>query len=261
LGALSFAGAEARATQPSPTTPTTPTTTTTTTPAHAATPTKPATPETTTQTTTTPSSDADTPPTTATVKKTPTTTTTTIVAPTKEGDEAVPAPTVVPVKEPGPIDPSQLAVGAYAGISGSIDKPALAGAVGARLRVSKAWTFGLDGEWNPWIAYNGTTVRRGTINVYGTAMLRFPLAYENFNVRVAASLGASYLLTDLYGAPSGIVGLFVGANPLGLEWKLSRVFYLIINPIGVAMPVPQLKGVPLLYPQYRSTVGLEIYAG
>ena len=239
LGALMLLGGQARAQQPEPST------TTTTSPAHSATPTKPATPETTTKTTTTPAADGDTAPTTAVVKKTPTTTTTIVTAPSKEGDDAVPAPTVVPVKEPGPVDPSQLAVGASAAFSG----------------VSKAWTFGLDGEWNPWIAFNGTTIRKGTVNVFGTAMLRFPLTYENFNIRMAASLGASYLLTDFYGAPSGIVGLYVGAIPLGVEWKLSRMFYLILSPLGFAMPVPQLKGVPLLYPQFRSTIGLEIYAG
>jgi hypothetical protein len=57
------------------------------------------------------------------------------------------------------------------------------------------------------------------------------------------------------------MGLYVGASPLAVEWKLSRVFYFIINPINFAMPVPQLKGVPLLYPQYRSTIGIEVYAG
>ncbi len=237
VGAVSFASAEARADGPVPG------------------------PKTTVKTTTTPSDDPNTPPTTATVKTTPTTTTTTITAPTKDVNPALPAPTVVPVKEPGPVDPSQTAIGAYGGFAGSFAKPALATAVGARLRVSKAWAFGLDGEWNPWIAFNGATVRKGAVNIYGTAMLRFPLAYEKFNLRVSASLGTSYLLTNLYGAPSGSIGVYVGANPLAIEWKLSRIFYLIVSPVGFAMPVPQLKGVPLVYPQYRSTIGLEIWAG
>ncbi len=238
-----------------------PTTTTTTTPAHPATGTKPATPETTIKTTTLPSDTPNTPPTTAVVKVTPTTTTTVVVAPT-QADGQAPAPAiVVPVKEPGPANPSQLAFGAYAGLSTSVNKPAGAFAGGARLRISKAWTVGLDGEWNPWIAFNGSAVRKGAVNIYGTAILRFPLAYENFNLRVSGSLGTSYLLTNFYGAPSGSIGLYLGANPLGIEWKLSRIFYLIINPIGFALPVPQLKGVPLLYPQYRGTIGLEIYAG
>ena len=182
-------------------------------------------------------------------------------APAATNEHAPPPPTVTPVKEPGPKDPTKTAWGAYAGISGSIDKAALAGAVGARIRASNHWAFGLDGEWNPWLALNGTPVRRGVINVYGTAILRFPLAYENFNLRSSLSLGGSYLLTNLYGAPSGSVGIYFGLSPLGLEWKASRAFYLIVNPINIAVPVPQLSGVPLLYPQYRLTVGLEFYAG
>ncbi len=217
--------------------------------------------ETTTTTTTTPSEEPGTAPTTATVKTTPTTTTTTITTPTVEAGQAPPPPTVVPVKQPGPVDQSQVAVGAYAGLSGSVEKAALAGTFGLRLRATEAWTFGLDGEWNPWIAFNGTTVRKGVVNVYGTAMLRFPLAYENFNLRMSLSAGASYLLMDLYGAPSGSLGLYIGASPLSVEWKLSRIFYFIINPVNIALPVPQLRGVPLVYPQYRTTIGLEIYTG
>jgi len=254
FGALSL-GATGAGAEPQPVT------TTTTTPAHRGTQTSKATPETTTKTTTTPSPEPGTAPTTATVKTTPTTTTATITTPTKQTDQAAPPPTIVSVAQPGPADSSDVAFGAYAGLSGSIERPALAGAVGARLRATRAWAFGLDGEWNPWIAFNGTTVRRGAVNVYGTAMLRFPLAYERFNLRVSASVGGSYLLTDLYGAPSGTIGLFFGASPLSVEWKLSRVFYLIINPINFAMPIPQLSGVPFLYPQYRSTLGIEVYAG
>ncbi len=219
------------------------------------------TPETTTTTTTTPSEEPGTAATTATVETTPTTTTTTLTTPTVDAGHAPPPPTVVPVEQPGPVDQSEIALGAYAGLSGSVEKPALAGTLGLRLRATRAWTFGLDGEWNPWIAYNGTTVRKGVVNIYGTVMLRFPLAYENFNVRLSVSAGVSYLLMDLYGAPSGSLGLYIATSPLSIEWKLSRIFYLIINPINIALPVPQLNGVPLLYPQYRTTIGLEIYTG
>jgi len=210
--------------------------TTTTTPAKAATATKEATP----------------------AMVTTTTTTTTSAEP---NTHAPPAPTIVAVEEPGPHDPSQTAWGAYLGSSGSFDKMAAAIQLGARLKVSKHWTFGLDGEWNPWITINNARVGNGVANFYGSAMLRFPLAYESFNLRSTVSLGASYLLMNLYGAPSGSLGLYAGVSPLGLEWKLSRTFVLIVNPLGIALPAPQLKGVPLTYPQYRISLGLEIYKG
>jgi hypothetical protein len=249
-------GADAGATDPQA-----PTTTTTTEAGHGATPTTPPTPPTITTRTTLPGTTEGTPGTTATTVVAPSTTTTIVTAPNVPDKHQPPPPTIIPVKQPGPRDLSAMALGGYVGASASIDKPALAGTLGVRLRVSKQWSFGLDGETNPWLSFTGTAVRAGVINVYGSAMLRFPLAYENFNLRITASLGTSYLLTTLYGAPSGSVGLYGGLSPLGVEWKLSRVFYLIINPLNIALPIPQLKGVPLLYPQYRTSVGLEFYAG
>jgi hypothetical protein len=174
-----------------------------------------------------------------------------------------PQPTVTsPVKEPVPADPYQSAFGGYLGGSGSFDHGAIAAAVGARLRLSTHWTVGLDAEWNPWIAVSGgTAVRAGAFNGYGTAILRIPLAYEKFNLRVTANAGVSRLLIDLYGAPKGSTGIYLGFSPLGLEWKMSRIFYLVFNPLNVAVPAPQLKGVPFSYSQYRITFGLEAYAG
>jgi hypothetical protein len=174
-----------------------------------------------------------------------------------------PAPPVTtPVKEPGPKDPSKMALGAYLGGSGSYAYAAAAVTLGARLRFSKHWTFGLDAEWNPWIAINGrTAVRAGAFNGYGTVILRLPLAYEKFNLRTTANLGFSRLLIDLYGAPKGSMGIYAGLSPLGLEWKVSRLLFVIINPLNFAMPAPQLSGVPLTYSQYRVTIGLEIYGG
>ena len=192
---------------------------------------------------------------------TPRTTTTTVTSPTTPDPHGPPPPTLVPVEEPGPRDTTSMAFGGYLGGSASIEKASLAGAVGARLRVSKHWAFGLDGEWNPWVSYTGAAVRSGVFDLYGTVMLRFPLAYENFNLRICASAGTSYLLMNLYGAPSGSVGVYLGGSPLGIEWKLSRRFYLIINPLNIAVPVPQLRGIPLIYQEYRANIGLEIYAG
>jgi hypothetical protein len=177
-------------------------------------------------------------------------------------EHKAPPPVTTPVKEPGPKDPSQVAVGAYLGGSGSINNAAAAAALGARLRVSKHWTFGIDAEWNPWISVNGaSTVRAGAFNGYGTVIFRLPLAYEQFNLRTTANLGVSRLLIDLYGAPKGSTGIYAGISPLGLEWKMSRMFFLIVNPLNFAMPTPQLKGVPFSYSQYRFTIGLEVYGG
>jgi MYXO-CTERM domain-containing protein len=183
-------------------------------------------------------------------------------SPPDNGDRGsmVAPPVPTPVAEPGPRDPNKTAFGVYVGGSGSISNEAFAAALGARLRASKHWTFGLDGEWNPFIAVDGaSTVRAGAFNLYGTVIFRLPLAYEKFNLRVTGNAGMSRLLIDLYGAPKGSTGVYAGLAPLGLEWKMSRLFYLIVNPLNVAVPVPQLQGVPFSYPQYRASIGLELY--
>lgn len=179
---------------------------------------------------------------------------------TREEREAIPPAPTHPVAEPGSHDPDDVTYGVYAAASGSVDKTAFAASLGGRIRLARSWTFGIDAEWNPWINMNTSEVRGGTVNAFATAIFRIPLAYEDFNLRITGNAGGSYLLSSLYGAPSGSVGLYFGLSPLGLEWKISRLFYLIINPISLSLPIPQLRGVPLTYPQYRFSLGLEFDA-
>lgn len=172
----------------------------------------------------------------------------------------VAAPVPMPVAEPMPPNPAAgKAWGIAVNVAGSLDEPALAGSLGARLRLSQRWALGLDAEWNPYLATHGRKFREGGINFYATAILRFPLAYQAINLRSTLSVGGSYLLTELYGAPEGSIGLYGGISPLGLEVKASRHIYLVINPMSIAVPVPHLTGVPFVYPQYRFTIGLEFY--
>jgi hypothetical protein len=175
---------------------------------------------------------------------------------------APPLPVVVPVVQPGPRDPGEGAWGAEMGLSAAVNKPAFAVQLGVRRRLSAHWTVGVDAEWNSWISlYGPTNVRAGVFNGFGTAILRFPLAYEKFNLRTTANLGVSYLLLDLYGAPKGSLGVYGALYPLGVEYKVNRMFLIIINPLGVAVPVPQLRGVPLAYWQYRFNITIGIMNG
>lgn len=178
----------------------------------------------------------------------------TVVAPVSED---LPAPRVVPVKEPGVKKPSDSAVGFSLKAAGSWDQPAFTGAAGVRWRLNDRWTLGLDGEWNPWIDIDSRDVRRGAMNVYGTFILTYPLPYERFNLRTTAHLGTSTLLMDLYGAPRGSTGFYAGLTPLGIAWKASNLFYLVLEPLGVHLAAPQLKGVALFHREYRVALGME----
>ena len=102
-------------------------------------------------------------------------------------------------------------------------------------------------------------IDRATLS--GTVIRRFPMRFDRVNLRTSLHLGVSTLLFDVYGAPKYSTGLFVGVSPLGLEWKLSRSFLIIINPLSIAVPAPQLNGVPLVYTQYRVGIGVEILKG
>lgn len=148
--------------------------------------------------------------------------------------------------------------GLYAAGSGSITDPSLSGQLGLRVRVSPRITVGLDGELNGWFGFHSGTLRVGAFNGYATAILRTPLRYANFNIRSTAALGVSVMMLDLYGAPRGSVGPFFGLTPLGVEWKLSSSLLLVIDAIGVAVPVPQVSGAPFAYPQYRTAIGVEV---
>lgn len=148
--------------------------------------------------------------------------------------------------------------GIYAAGSGSITNPGLSGQLGGRFRLSERWTVGLDGEINGWYGVHTKAFRTGAFNGYLTAILRFPLRFASVNLRTTAQAGTSVMLIDLYGAPRGSVGFFLGLVPLGLEYKVASHLYLVLDALGVALPVPSLKGAPFAYPQYRTAFGVEL---
>jgi hypothetical protein len=152
----------------------------------------------------------------------------------------------------------ESAFGIYAAGAGSISSPGVAGMFGLRLRLNKNWVIGLDGEMNGWYGVHSGEMRTGSANIYGSIIVRFPLRFEQVNLRSTLQLGTAIQMVELFGVPKGSVGIFAGLNPLGIEWKLSGHLYAILYPIGIALPVTQLKGAPFSYPQYRTTLGLEL---
>jgi hypothetical protein len=146
----------------------------------------------------------------------------------------------------------------YVAASAAFDKPALAGALAARWQLSEAWVIGLDAEFNPYYGSQSRTFRMGSFNGYATLIRRYPMRFESVNLRTSAHLGTSVLLMDLYGAPRGSTGIFLGVSPLGVEWKVSRALYIVVDPINLAVAAPQLAATPFVYQQYRFTIGIEL---
>jgi hypothetical protein len=57
--------------------------------------------------------------------------------------------------------------------------------------------------------------------------------------------------------PLGSTGVYIGGDLLGIEFHLPRHLALIVEPAEVAFPVPQLRGTPFGYLQYRVIVALQ----
>lgn len=147
--------------------------------------------------------------------------------------------------------------GAYASAAGALDHPALAFSVAGRYRLTDRWLTGLDVEWNPFAALQPVEFRRGTLNVYATLARRWAMRDDRFALRTTLHVGTSTLLFDLYGAPSGSTGLFLGLNLLGIEWEVTKNVSVIVDPAKVALPIPQFSGVPFGYLQYRFSIGVQ----
>lgn len=148
-------------------------------------------------------------------------------------------------------------VGAYAAGGGAVDQGAFNASIAGRLRASPRWLAGLDAEWNPWWSVDTRRVRPGTLNVYATGIRRYDTRDPDWKLRTTLHVGTSTLLFDLYEAPKGTTGPYFGVNFLGLEIDLGRRWVLVIDPADVAITVPQVRGTPLVYRQYRFTVGLQ----
>lgn len=176
-------------------------------------------------------------------------------------DEAKPplgVPTVQEAKAERTEEEHRRLFGVYGAISGSVTNPGFSGQLGVRFRLSERWSVGLDGELNGWYGVQNKSFRTGAFNGYVTGIFHYPIRFAQVNLRSTAQLGTSTMLIDLYGAPRGTTGLFFGLVPLGLEIKLSPAFYLVFDALGIGLPVPQLKGAPFAYPQYRTALGLEV---
>jgi MYXO-CTERM domain-containing protein len=170
---------------------------------------------------------------------------------------APPVPSESGVAVPGKMDK----VGSFlfrAATGAAYDHAAFSGGLGVRYQVFEKWMLGLDAEWNPYVAVAQSKVRSGSANVYLSVIRRYQLVRESVNIRTTVSAGASMLLFDLVGADKYSLGPFVGVSFLGVEWKVARGFYVTLDPTYIAIPVPNVVGVPFMYAQYRFLLGVEL---
>lgn len=147
-------------------------------------------------------------------------------------------------------------VRAYVGGAASFDRTALSADLGVRYAVSDKIHLGVDAELNPWFDLLSADASWGSFNSYFSGTLRW-LRSGALTLHTTLRAGISVLLFNAVGAPTGSVGPFLGASVIGLSIELHPDWWLIINPLEIAVAVPSLKGVPLVARQYRLSVGLE----
>jgi hypothetical protein len=148
-------------------------------------------------------------------------------------------------------------VGAQLTLAGSVDRAGAAAGLGLRVRITEKWLVGLDAEINPFFGLKVGAARPGVFNLYASVVRRYPMTWERVNLRTTLQAGLSTLLFDLYGAPAGSTGPYVGLSVLGLDVDLGRSLRFVFDPALVTMPIPQVTNQPFFYLQYRVSFGLS----
>ena len=148
--------------------------------------------------------------------------------------------------------------GVAASVGGAFDRAAAAGSAGVRWNPFDTVGFGLDLEYNPWISLSSRDTAPGVASLYAPVIWQIK-SFGTWELRTTAYVGATMILFDLVGVDKGTVGAFVGWNPLGLALPLGTSAKFVVKPGDISVPIPQLRGIPFYYLQYRFTVGLEWY--
>ena len=147
-----------------------------------------------------------------------------------------------------------FSVGAATGAS--IDRAAAFVDVYGRVKIADSWSLSLTAEYNPWFSFPRLEGAAGSANAfvgvtYGWARAR------RFEISTTLHLGASILLFDLVGIDRGTIGAFAALSPISVARPLGERLRWVFTPIAIAMPIPQLEGIPFYYHQYRATFALE----
>lgn len=174
---------------------------------------------------------------------------------------ATPAPGVKPAAEeqaPAPPTPAaapgRFSLRVATGIG--VARGAANVSVGSGFDFTPRFNAGVEFEYSPWFDYLGGKAAPGTINAYLTASFRW-LGTAAFEVRTGIFLGGSLLLFDTPGARGGSVGVILGTNVLRAQVRLSERWWFEISPDAVLV-APSLRGVPLVYPQFRLTGAMRV---
>jgi hypothetical protein len=144
---------------------------------------------------------------------------------------------------------------ADARLGGSGDEPAVAMLLGVGVdRGRNSLGFGV--EWNPWISPHAGRAASGSFNAILSYTRRWYVRPE-LSLYSRVDLGTSTILFELVGVDRYATGVFYGGVLLGVRIPLRPGWNLTFDPSQLAMPTPQISGIPFYYGQWRITLGLE----
>lgn len=172
---------------------------------------------------------------------------------------AAPLSVVAAAPSAGPLEPpprSRFSIHGGLGGTVDVDHGAVAILAGGALRCNRYLSLGLSIEFNPWISFTTPRIAPGALNVYGSAILTWTRIGQ-VELHSVAQAGLSVLLFDLVAAEVGSPGVFLGLSVLGISIPVRKRLFLMVDPGTLVLTAPQLRGVPLMYPQHRLTIGMQ----
>jgi hypothetical protein len=138
----------------------------------------------------------------------------------------------------------------------AIDNAAFELGGGVRYDLGKRFTVGLQADWTPWFSLETSKSTAGTFNVYAVGLYRIDVR-DFLELNATVSAGASVLLFNAWAAQSGSVGPYFAISPLGVGFKMGSRLRLLVDPAEFVIPIPQTRGIPLIYRQHRLSIALQ----
>ena len=142
---------------------------------------------------------------------------------------------------------------------GAVDRPAVVGVDRRALSPHRALARRARRRLEP-VDHDGADdgARRRRRRRPRRVIRRYPMKFDRVNLRTSLHVGMSTLLFDVYGAPKYSTGPYVAFSPLGIDYDLGDAVRIVLDPMEIALPVPELGQLPLYYEQFRFMLGIQI---
>jgi MYXO-CTERM domain-containing protein len=137
-----------------------------------------------------------------------------------------------------------------------IDNGAGALGLGFRYDLGRRLSIGIGADWSPWFSVESQRTTSGTADIFVIGTFRFAVR-DYLELRTSLSAGVSILLFDTWAAQRGNVGPYFAISLLGVGIRMNDRLRLLVDPAELVVPIPQTKGIPLVYRQHRLSVALQ----